>query len=59
MWLRALGSATHKQSSYTHTPMIPVKSSEYETGVSDKGATYPERTFPTNDVPEILEESLL
>ena len=54
MWLIALGSATHKQSSCAHVPMVSVKKS----GAKSWG-TYPKRTVPTNDVPEILEEPLL
>ena len=58
MWLMALGSATHKQSSYTHTPTVQVRNSNAKYR-HVQGVTYSKRTVPTNGIPVILEESLL
>ena len=56
----ALGSATHKQFSCVHTPMVWVKSSDTKCRhVFEESVAYPKRTIPTNSIPEILEEPLL
>jgi len=54
MWLTAFGSAIHKMSSWTHVPIVSVKSS-----IKGQDRAYPENAVPTNDIPEFLEESLL
>ena len=53
----ALGSAIHKRSSCTHTPIFSVKTPDAShQGVFVEGETYPKRTVPTNDVPKSLKE---
>jgi len=57
MWLIAFGSPIHKRSSWVHERIVLAKT---QTGVGlIAGEAYPERTLPTNDVPELLEEPLL
>jgi hypothetical protein len=57
----ALGSAIHKRSSCTRTPVVSVKrpNATHRRLFGEKDDTYPKRTVPTNDVPKILEEPLL
>ena len=51
------GSAIHKRSSYTHAPILSVKTpNASHQGVFVEGETYPKWAVPTNNVPESLEE---
>ena len=50
----------HPQTILLHAPMISVKNSNTNhRRIFSKNMTYPQRTIPTNDIPEILEEPLL
>jgi len=51
----AFGSAIHRRSSCKRAPIGSVKTPN----TRHLGETYPKRTVPTNDVPELLEEPLL